>query len=234
MADFDVIEASAREASTKGGIRALRQSGMVPCVVYGEGVDPAMVAVDRRVIDKELNRGGFQGRVYELQLGKKKQRILPKDVQLHPVTDVPLHVDFLRLSDDARVSVNVPVTFVDEDGSPGLSRGGVLNVVRYEVELSCPADAIPENIELVLTGLDIGDAVKISDVKLPDGVEPAITDRDFTIATIAAATAVAEEAAEEQAEAEAEAAAEAEADGEEAEGEEGEAEGGEEGGDEEK
>lgn len=229
MADFDVIEASAREASTKGGVRALRQSGMVPCVVYGDGRDPAMVAVDRRVINKELHRGGFQGRVYELQLGKKKQRILPKDVQLHPVTDVPLHVDFLRLSDDARVSVNVPVTFVDEEGSPGLVRGGVLNVVRYEVELACPADAIPENIELVLTGLEIGDAVKISDVKLPDGVEPAITDRDFTIATIAAATAVAEEAAEEQADADAEAAAE---DGGEA--DDADAEGGEEGGDEEK
>ena len=228
MADFDVIEASARETTTKGSIRALRQQGMVPCVVYGEGKDPAMVAVDQRIIDKELHRGGFQGRVYELQLGSKKQRILPKDVQLHPVTDVPLHVDFMRLSDDARVSVNVPVTFVDEEGSPGLTRGGVLNVVRYEVELSCPADAIPESIELVLTGLDIGDAVKISDVKLPDGVEPAITDRDFTIATIAAATAVAEEAAEEQAEA----AAEAEAD-DEAEGGEGE-DGGEEGGDEEK
>lgn len=198
MADFDVIEASVRESSTKGGVRELRQQGMVPAVVYGDGKDPAMVSVDNRIITKELHRGGFQGRVYELQIGKRKQRILPKDVQLHPVTDVPLHIDFLRLSDDARVSVNVPVTFVDEEGSPGLVRGGVLNVVRYEVELACPADAIPENIEIVLTGKEIGDALKISDVKLPDGVEPAINDRDFTIATIAAAMAAAEEDDEDQ------------------------------------
>jgi large subunit ribosomal protein L25 len=223
MADFDVIEGSMREQTSKGGIRSLREGGMVPAVVYGDGKEPALISIDHRIVTKELHRGGFQGRVYELQIGKKKQRILPKDVQLHPVTDVPLHIDFLRLSADARVSVNVPVQFVDEDGSPGLKRGGVLNVVRYEVELSCPADAIPENIELVLTGLEIGDALKISDVKLPDGVEPAITDRDFTIATIAAAT-VAEE----------------ETDGEEGEGEEGadgdaeggDAEGGEEGGNE--
>ncbi|WP_417518241.1 50S ribosomal protein L25/general stress protein Ctc [Minwuia sp.] len=229
MADFDVLDATMRERTTKGGVRAMRQQGLVPCVVYGNGVDPAMVAVDNRIIVKELNRGGFQGRVYELQVGNKKQRCLPRDVQLHPVTDVPLHVDFLRLSDDARVDVNVPVVFIDEEGSPGLERGGVLNVVRYEVELSCPADAIPESVELALTGLEIGDAVKISDAKLPDGVEPTITDRDFTIATIAAATAVAEEAAEEQAELEAEADAEAE----EGEGEEGEGEGGEEGSDDE-
>lgn len=223
MADYDLIEATVRESTTKGGIRALREQGMVPAVVYGDGKDPALIAVDHRIINKELHRGGFQGRVYELTIGgKKKQRCLPRDVQLHPVSDFPLHVDFQRLAADARVSVNVPVNFVDEDGSPGLKRGGVLNVVRYEVELSCPADAIPESIDLILTGLDIGDAVKISDVTLPDGVEPTITDRDFTIATIAAATAVAEEAAEEQAEAEAEAAADAEdEDGAEGEGEDG-------------
>jgi len=222
MADFDVIEASARESATKGGVRALRAEGLVPGVVYGDGKDPALVAVDQRIIDKELHRGGFQGRVYELQIGSRKQRILPKDVQLHPVTDVPLHVDFLRISADARVQVEVAVHFLGEEDSPGLKRGGVLNVVRHEVELSCPATAIPEFIEVPLSGLDIGDAAKISDVKLPEGVEPTITDRDFTIATIAAATAVAEEAAEEQAEAEAEAAADAEdEDGAEGEGEDG-------------
>ncbi|WP_416898158.1 MAG: 50S ribosomal protein L25/general stress protein Ctc [Minwuia sp.] len=227
MADIDVLEASFREDMTKGELRSLRQQGMVPCIIYGDGKDPAKVSMDLRYIVKELHRGGFQGRVYDVQIGDRKQRCLPRDVQLHPVTDDPLHVDFLRLSANARVSVNIPVVFVGEEDSPGLERGGVLNVVRYEVELDCPADAIPEQVELSLAGLEIGDALKISDASLPDGVEPTITDRDFTIATIAAATAVAEEAAEEQAEAEAE--AEAEADEEATEGEEG--EGAEEGGD---
>lgn len=225
MADMEVIEASMRESSTKGAIRALREQGMVPAVVYGDKKDPASIAVDYRDIVKELNRGGFMGRVYELRVGGKKQRCLPRDVQLHPVTDDPLHVDFLRLSANARVAVNVPVHFVNEEDSPGLERGGVLNVVRHEVELDCPADAIPEAIELDLAGKEINDSLKISDVKLPEGVEPTITDRDFTIATIAAATAIAEEQAEEQADSEEEAEAEA-AEGEEAEGEE--AEGGEE------
>jgi len=222
MADMDVIEAQTRELSSKGAVRALRQSGMVPCVVYGDGKDPATISVDNRVVVKELSRGGFQGRVYELKIGRRKQKCLPRDVQLHPVTDVPMHIDFLRLADDARIDVMVAVHFENEDDSPGLKRGGVLNVVRYEVELSCPADAIPESIELSLAGLEIGDALKISDATLPAGVEATITDRDFTIATIATSSAVAEEAAEEAAEAEAEAAAEA---GEDADGEEGEAEG---------
>lgn len=206
MSDTDVIEVSARERTTTGGVRSLRQSGMVPGVVYGNDREPALVAVDRRVVIKELNRGGFMGRVYELQLDGRKQRCLPRDVQLHPVSDAPLHVDFLRLADDAKIAVMVPVHFANEELSDGLKRGGVLNIVRHEVELLCPNDHIPEFIEIDLTGTDIGDSLKISDVKLPGDVEATITDRDFTIATITGSSAVVDEAAEAAAEAEAEAA----------------------------
>lgn len=224
MADMDIIEASMRDVTTKGAVRTLRQQGKVPAVVYGDKKEPASIAVEFGVVVKELHRGGFMGRVYEVRVGDRKQRCLPRDVQLDPVTDAPIHIDFLRLSANARVAVNIPVIFVGEEESPGLVRGGVLNVVRHEVELDCPADAIPENIEVSLAGLDINDAAKISDVTLPQGVEPTITDRDFTIATIAASTAVAEEQAEEQADSEAEAVAETDAEeteGEEAEGGEG-------------
>lgn len=217
MSDTDVIEVSVRERTTTGGVRSLRQSGMVPGVVYGNDREPALVAVDRRVVVKELNRGGFMGRVYELQLDGRKQRCLPRDVQLHPVSDDPLHVDFLRLADDAKIAVMVPVHFANEELSAGLKRGGVLNIVRHEVELLCPNDHIPEFIEIDLTGTDIGDSLKISDVKLPGDVEATITDRDFTIATITGSSAVVDEAAEAAAEAEAEA-----ADGDEEETEEGE------------
>ena len=196
MSDMDVIEVSARERTTTGGVRTLRQSGMVPGVVYGNDREPAMVAIDRRVVVKELNRGGFMGRVYELNLDGRKQRCLPRDVQLHPVTDVPLHVDFLRLADDAKIAVMVPVHFANEELCAGLKRGGVLNIVRHEVELLCPNNHIPEFIEIDLAGSDIGDSLKISDVKLPGDVEATISDRDFTIATITGSSAVVEEAAE--------------------------------------
>lgn len=207
MSDVESMEVTAREQTTTGGVKTLRRSGMVPGIIYGNDREPAMVAVDRRAVVKELNRGGFMGRVYELNLNGRKQRCLPRDVQLHPVTDVPLHVDFLRLADDAKIAVMVPVLFTNEEECAGLKRGGVLNIVRHEVELLCPNDNIPENIELDLTGRDIGDSLKISDVKLPGDVEATITDRDFTIATITGSSAVVEEAAEEAAEAEADAAA---------------------------
>ncbi len=211
MSDVEMMEVTAREQSTTGGVKTLRRSGMVPGIIYGNNREPAMVAVDRRAVVKELNRGGFMGRVYELNLNGRKQRCLPRDVQLHPVTDAPLHVDFLRLADDAKIAVMVPVLFTNEDVCEGLKRGGVLNIVRHEVELLCPNDAIPENIEIDLSGSDIGDSLKISDVKLPGAVEPTITDRDFTITTITGSSAVVEEAAEEAAEAEAEAAADSDA-----------------------
>lgn len=185
MADVDIIEVTPREKSGRAASRALRAAGLVPAIVYGEDRDPAQVTVDRRIIIKELNRGSFLGRVYQLQMDGKSQSVLPRDIQFHPVSDEPIHVDFLRLADNARIAVDVPVVFINEEESAGLKRGGILNVVRHEVELECPSTAIPEQITVDLAGLDIGATVHISAIDLPEGVTPTITDRDFTIATIA-------------------------------------------------
>ena len=155
-----------------------------------------MIALDPKVLVAEIMKPGFFGRQYEIKVNGSGQRVLPRDVQWHPVTDRPLHVDFLRITDRTMVNVDVPVRFINEEESPGLKRGGVLNVVRYEVEVICAAGDIPEEIVIDLTGLDIGDSVHISTVGLPDGVRPAIADRDFTIAAVAAPTVVRDEAAE--------------------------------------
>ncbi len=151
-------------------------------------------------MDRELQTGGFLATIYDIQVEKDKERVLPRDVQFDPVTDRPIHVDFLRVSATSSVTVQVPVNFLNEEESPGLRRGGLLNVVRHEIEMICRADAIPSNIEVDLTGLDIGDSIHISMISLPDGAAPTITDRDFTVATIAAPTVAPEE--EEEAEAE--------------------------------
>jgi len=220
MAEIGELQVEARAAGTKGAVRALRRAGRVPAVVYGQGEASQAISLDGRTLTHELERGGFMNRLYDLSIDGKKQRTLPRDVQFHVVTDRPMHVDFLRLSDDTELNIEVPVVFLNEEASPGLERGGILNVVRHEIEVVCRAAAIPEHIEIDLTGLDIGDSLHISAVALPEGVRPTITDRDFTIATIAAPTLHVEEPAEgegeEEAEGEAEAAeAEAEASDEE-------------------
>ena len=183
----------------RGASRAARRSGRVPGVIYGAGKDTVTVSVDRRELDREMGRGGFYTRLYNLKVEDQSEQVLPREVQLHPVTDVPLHVDFLRLSGETTIRLQIPVHFENEEESPGVKRGGVVNIVRHEVEVNCRADAIPESFTVDLTGLDIGDAVRISDIDLPEGVEPVISDRDFTIATIAASSAAIEEAAEEAA-----------------------------------
>ncbi len=198
MSDVASLEAEAREQAGKGAARALRRSGRVPAVIYGDKKDPTPISIDGHSLQTELSQAGFYLRLYDIKLGDRNERVLPRDVQRHPVTSVPLHVDFLRISAGATISVNVGVVFINEEESPGLKRGGVLNVVRYEIELVCPADAIPESIIIDLTGLDIGDGVHISSVKLPPDVESVITDRDFTIATIAAPTIQEEEVEEEE------------------------------------
>ena len=203
MSDADVLAAQSRTEMGRGASRATRRSGRVPGVIYGAGKDTVTVSVDRRELDRELGRGGFYTRLYSLNVDDKSEQVLPREVQLHPVTDVPLHVDFLRLSGDATIRLQIPVYFENEEESPGVKRGGVVNIVRHEIEVNCRADAIPEGFTADLTGLDIGDAIRISDIVLPEGVEPVITDRDFTIATIAASSAAIEEAAEEAAAAEA-------------------------------
>ncbi len=197
MAEISTFAAQRRERAGKGPARAARRAGRVPGVIYGSKKDPAMVTLDPRELDRELKTGTFLATIYDVQIDQAKERVLPRDVQFDPVTDRPIHVDFLRVSAASSVTVQVPVNFLNEEESPGLKRGGLLNVVRHEIEMTCRADAIPSSIDVDLTGLDIGDSVHISMISLPDGVAPSIADRDFTIATIAAPTVVQEEEAAE-------------------------------------
>ncbi len=193
MADVSSMSAEPRQAVGKGAARAARRAGLIPGVIYGTGQETVSVALDAKTFSLEYGRGGFFSRLYELELSGEKMRVLPRDVQVHPVTDNPLHVDFLRLTADSRINVEVAVQFINDEESPGIKRGGVLNVVRHTVELNCRADSIPESITVDLTGLDIGASVHISQIDLPEGVTPTITDRDFTVATVAAPTVVEEE-----------------------------------------
>jgi len=183
MAEAIELKAWARGRSGKGGARAVRREGRVPGTLYGDKQEPQTISVDYRTINLQLHTGHFQSTIFVLDVEGKKTRVIPRAVQLDPVRDFPIHVDFLRLGKDALVTVDVPVRFLNEAASPGLKRGGVLNIVRHEIPVRCPADAIPDHFEIDLTGLEIGDSVHISAVKLPEGVRPTIT-RDFTVATI--------------------------------------------------
>jgi large subunit ribosomal protein L25 len=194
MAESQEISAEMRGGTGTGAAREVRRQSRVPGVVYVGGEQPVAISVGRRDLDKALLRGGFLNTVYQLKLDGHAIRVLPRDVQHHVVSDAPLHVDFMRLAKDARVTVMVPVHFINQDKSRGLSLGGVLNVVRHEIELSCPADFIPEFLEIDLEGREIGDSIHISAVKLPEGSRPTITDRDFTVATVAPPTVQTEEA----------------------------------------
>jgi large subunit ribosomal protein L25 len=213
MVEMITFTAEVRAAGGKGPARALRRAGRVPAVIYGESKDQEMVSLEARALRRQLGNPHFFNTLCSLQVNGEAIRVLPREVQLHPVTDDPIHADFVRVSAGATVEVEVPVVFVNEETSPGLKRGGVLNIVRREIELVCPADAIPGELVVDLRAFDIGDSVHISHVVLPEGARPTITDRDFTIATISAPTVVAEEAeaAQEEAEREKEA---AEAEGE--------------------
>jgi len=190
MSDTLTLSAEARDRAGKGASRALRREGRVPAVIYGNNEDPQAVHVEEKSLNKLLGTGHFFNSVVTLEVGGKKVRTLPKDVAFHPVTERPLHADFLRVSAHAKVTVNVPVRFTNEDASPGLKRGGVLNVVRHELELVCDAARIPDEIVIDATGFDVGESIHISHVDLPKGAEPTITDRDFTIATIVAPSAL--------------------------------------------
>ena len=192
MSDMTTLVAEDRSAVGKGPARMLRQAGRVPGVVYGEGKEQVMFSLEARALRRELQNPRFYSTLCQLEIGGKPVRVLPRDIQLHPVSDDPIHADFVYVSRGATVTVEVPVLFLNEEECPGLKRGGVLNVVRREVELVCPADSIPDNLELDLAKADIGDTLHFSEIKLPDRVEPTITDRDFTIATIAAPTVEAE------------------------------------------
>jgi large subunit ribosomal protein L25 len=186
MAQANVIKASARAVGGKGTARAVRRTGNVPAVVYGGDDKTAdTIQIDGNDLYILIKRGRFLSTVFDIDVDGKTLKAIPRDVQLDPVKDVPLHVDFQRIGSDNRVRVGVPVRFINEALSPGLKRGGVLNIVRHEVEVWSPANAIPQYFEVDLTGLAIGRSIHISAVVLPDGVKPTIADRDFTIATIA-------------------------------------------------
>ncbi len=186
MSDTLHLPAETRDRAGKGASRALRREGRVPAVVYGGNEEPLAVHVEEKLLIKQLGTGHFFNSIVEIEVGGKVVKTLPKDVAFHPVNDRPLHADFLRLSANATVHVSVPVVFANEAASPGLKRGAVLNIVRHELELVCPADKIPDDIAIDVTGLDVGASIHISHVALPAGVKSAITDRDFTIATIVA------------------------------------------------
>lgn len=194
MTDTTTLAAEAKADTGTGAARAARRQGRVPGIVYGGGAEPQMITVERRELDRYLNQPGFYSRLFQLHMGGATQRVIARDVQRHPVSDQPLHIDFLRVAAGAQITVAVPVQFINEDEAPGIRRGGLLNTVRHEIEVYCPADAIPDAITVDLTGLEIGDTIHISRIPLPEGVTPVI-DRDFTVATIVAPTVMREEAA---------------------------------------
>jgi len=186
MSDMLELSAETREQVGKGASRLLRREGRVPAVIYGNKGEPAAIHVSERDLMKLLNTGHFMNSVVMVN----GERTLPKDVAFNVVSDRPIHVDFLRISEHASVHVNVPILFSDEEESPGIKRGGVLNVVRHELELICEASNIPDDITISLKGVEVGDSIHISSVELPKGATSAITDRDFTIATVVAPSAL--------------------------------------------
>jgi large subunit ribosomal protein L25 len=214
MSEQLTLPAEARDRAGKGASRALRRDGRVPAVVYGEKTEPLSIHVEEKLLSKILSTGHFMNSVVMIGLSGKAHRTLPKAVDFHPVTSRPIHVDFLRIGEHTKVTVNVPVRFENEDASPGLKRGGVLNVVQHELELHCDAASIPDEIHIALDGLEIGDSIHISDITLPEGSTAAIDDRDFTIATVVAPSAMKSEEEETAPEAAVPTVGDAEAEGE--------------------
>jgi len=191
-----VLNVELRETIGSGGSRAARRAGKVPGVLYGGPRGPVPIAINANAFGKALYTGKLLGHLVTLRYGEESQPVIAKDVQFHPVTDRPIHFDLYRVDEHQLVKINVPVHFRHHEASPGLKRGGALNIARHEVELWAPADEIPEELVADLTGLEIGDAVRISNIALPKGVDPVIVDRDFIIATVAGSSASASEAAE--------------------------------------
>jgi large subunit ribosomal protein L25 len=195
MPEITTLSAERRSQAGKGPARATRRKGRIPGIIYGGDRDPMLISLEPRELSRALAKRGFLATVVEVRVDDDVHRTLPRDVQYHPATDEPLHVDFMRVGVDTRVTVTVPVVFINPEMSIGLRRGGILNIVRHGIALICHVDNIPEQLIVDLNGLDIGDSVHISAVTLPPGSRLAIADRDFTIASIAASSAVREEAA---------------------------------------
>lgn len=200
MSDTYVLEGQLREKVGKGAARELRRNAMVPAVIYGDKKDPVSIALPYKELSMKIHNGGFLTTIATIKVDGEEHRVLPKDYQLHPVRDFVEHVDFLRISRNTVVTVEIPVNFENEDKCIGLDRGGVLNIVRHTVEVNCPASDIPESFTIDIESYDLGDSINISSVNLPEGVEPTITDRDFTIATIASPAGLKSDEEEESAE----------------------------------
>jgi len=184
MSDITQIDATMRSRVGKGSARAARRAGRVPAVIYGDKKAPITIEMEERVVRKVIHEPGIFGRLLNINIDGKNTTVLTRDIQMHPVTDEPLHMDMLRVGATSKVAVAVPVEFINHEKSPGLKIGGVLNVVRHEVELNCPAGDIPEKITVDLDDIKIGDSIHISAIELPEGATPTITDRDFTVATL--------------------------------------------------
>ena len=195
MPEMISLSAEPRMRAGKGPARATRRAGRVPAIVYGDDREPVLISLEPRELARCLERPGFFNHIVEISVAGATHRTLPRDVQYHPVTDAPMHIDIQRVGAGSQVTVAVPVVFINQEQAPGLRRGGILNVVRHEIEMVCSVDSIPERIVADLTGLDIGDSLHIGAVELPAQARPAIQERDFTIASIAASSAVREEAA---------------------------------------
>ena len=200
MSETLSLEAEIRTSTGTGSARAVRRDGKLPAVLYGGDNPPEHLAIDSNELLKAYNKGLLGSSLVELKMNGGSTTAIPRGIQIHPLKDTPVHVDFMRVSRDTRVAVEVPVHFENEERSPGLKRGGVLNIVRHEVELECPATEIPEFLTFDLSTSDVGDAIKISMFQLPEHCVPTITDRDFTIATIAAPSSMRSEAEGEEGE----------------------------------
>ena len=202
MSDINLLKGEVRESIGKASAKTARKSGMIPCIVYGDEKDPVSISINYISALKLYNTGRMLTTLLDLELSNgDKMKVIPKEIQIDPVKDNIIHIDMLRLAEDARVSVEIQVNFIGEDDSPGIKTGGVLTVTRYSVELDCPAIKIPESIDVDISNLNMGESVKLSDVTLPEDVNPVITDRDITIASVTAPVEeVEEEIIEEEAE----------------------------------
>lgn len=185
MNDTASLAALPRQAGGKGPARAERRAGRVPAIIYGGDRPPSAVSIDGRRLLRLMGQGGFASSLLDVRIeGGGSERVIPKEIQRHPVTGAPLHADFLRVSAESELQVPVAVVFINEDECPGIREGGVLSVVRHEVELVCLADSLPESISADLSGLGPGDSIRITDLAMPEGCRPAVDDRDFMIASI--------------------------------------------------
>jgi large subunit ribosomal protein L25 len=195
MPEITTLSAELRTSAGKGAARATRRSGRVPGIIYGDNKEPVLIRLEPRELSRALANRSFFATLVDVKVDGTVHRTLPREVQHHPATDAPLHVDFMRVGGNTQVTVTVPVVFLNPEMSPGIRRGGILNIVRHGIELSCRVDKIPDRLVVELNGLEIGDSIHISRVIIPEDCRPTISERDFTIASIAASSAVREETA---------------------------------------